>query len=194
VLFSVVFLKITNRMASTASLNMAAMITALLVAIIPLIIISTSGPLSIAFTVALPIVVYLITTGMTAMYQYSKCNKIDVKAAFFTNLMVLASALFTTVVLFLEQIPFLKMMYPEGYAPRNPVSGLPYSPETAEYIEGMKNENHYKLQLFTSIVRAVIPVYVNDDTKLGVVYSYWFFFMTLLPLYFILTVQGNCAK
>jgi NADH:ubiquinone oxidoreductase subunit 4 (subunit M) len=84
------------------------------------------------------------------------------------------------------------MMYPEGYAPRNPVSGLPYSPETAEYIEGMKNENHYKLQLFTSIVRAVIPVYVNDNTKLGIVYFYWFFFMTLLPLYFILTVQGNC--
>ena len=181
-------------MASTASLNMAAIITALLVAIIPLIIISTSGPLSIAFTFALPIVVYLITTAMTAIYQYSKCNKVDIKAAFFTNLMVLASALLTTGVLFLEQIPFLKMMYPEGYAPRNPVSGLPYSPETAEYIEGMKNENHYKLQLFTSIVRAVIPVYVNDDTKLGIVYSYWFFFMTLLPLYFILTVQGNCGK
>jgi hypothetical protein len=192
VLFSVVFLKITNRMASTASLNIAAIITALFVAILPLIIISTSGPLGIAFSLALPIAVYLITTGMTAIYQYSKCNKIDIKAAFFTNLMVLASALMTTGILFLEQIPFLKIMYPDGYAPRNPVSGLPYSPETAEYIEGMKNENHYKLQLFTSIVKAVIPVYVNDNTKLGIVYFYWFFFMTLLPLYFILTVQGNC--
>ncbi len=191
-LFSVVFLKITNRMASTASLNIAAIITALFVAILPLIIISTSGPLGIAFSLALPIAVYLITTGMTAIYQYSKCNKIDIKAAFFTNLMVLASALMTTGILFLEQIPFLKIMYPDGYAPRNPVSGLPYSPETAEYIEGMKNENHYKLQLFTSIVKAVIPVYVNDNTKLGIVYFYWFFFMTLLPLYFILTVQGNC--
>lgn len=108
--------------------------------------------------------------------------------------MVLASAILTTGILFLEQIPFLKMFYPDGYAPRNPVSGLPYSPETAEYIEGMKNENHYKLQLFTSIVRAVIPVYVNDNTKLGIVYFYWFFFLTLLPLYFILTIQGNCAK
>jgi len=173
---------------------MAAIITALLVAILPLIIISTSGPLGITFSIALPIVIYLITTGMTAIYQYSKCNKIDIKAAFFTNLMVLASALFTTGVLFVEQIPLLKIFYPDGYAPRNPVSGLPYSPETAEYIEGMKNENHYKLQLFTSIVKAVIPVYINDNTKLGIVYFYWFFFLTLLPLYFILTVQGNCAK
>lgn len=173
---------------------MSAIITALIVAILPLIIISTSGPLSITFSFALPIAVYLITTGMTAIYQYSQCNKIDVKAAFFTNLMVLASALMTTGILFLEQIPFLKIMYPDGYAPRNPISGLPYSPETAEYIEGMKNENHYKLQLFTSIVKAVIPVYVNDNTKLGIVYFYWFFFLTLLPLYFILTVQGNCAK
>jgi len=177
---------------STASLNMAAIITALLVAIIPLIIISTGGPLSIAFSIGLPIIIYFITTAMTAIYQYSKCNKVDIKSAFFTNLMVLASALLTTGVLFLEQIPFFKIMYPDGYAPRNPVSGLPYSPETAEYVEGMKNENHYKLQLFTSIVRAVIPVYINDNTKLGIVYFYWFFFLTLLPLYFILTVQGNC--
>ena len=90
---------------STASLNMAAIITALLVAIIPLIIISTSGSLSITFSIALPIVVYLITTAMTAIYQYSKCNKVDIKAAFFTNLMVLASALLTTGILFLEQFP-----------------------------------------------------------------------------------------
>jgi hypothetical protein len=179
---------------STASLNMAAIITALLVATIPLIIISTSGSLGIALSIALPVIIYLITTAMTAIYQYSKCNKIDIKSAFLTNLMVLASALLTTGVLFLEQIPFLKMIYPDGYAPRNPVSGLPYSEETAEYAEGMRNENHYKIQLFTSIVRAVIPVYVNENVKLGIVYFYWFFFLTLLPLYFILTVQGNCGK
>ena len=182
-----------DRMASsTASLNMAAIITALLVAIIPLILISTSGPLGIAFSIGLPIIIYLITTAMTAIYQYSKCNKVDIKSAFFTNLMVLASALLTTGILFVEQIPILKMIYPDGYPPRNPVSGLPYSEGTAEYDEGMRNENHYKIQLFTSIVRAVIPVYINDNTKLGIVYFYWFFFLTLLPLYFILTVQGNC--
>ena len=173
---------------------MAAIITALLVATIPLIIISTSGSLGIALSIALPVIIYLITTAMTAIYQYSKCNKIDIISAFLTNLMVLASALLTTGVLFLEQIPFLKMIYPDGYAPRNPVSGLPYSEETAEYAEGMRNENHYKIQLFTSIVRAVIPVYVNENVKLGIVYFYWFFFLTLLPLYFILTVQGNCGK
>jgi hypothetical protein len=105
--------------------------------------------------------------------------------------MVLGTTLFTSVLLFVEQIPLLKMFYPNGYAPRNPISGLPYSSESAEYIEGMANENHYKIQLFTSIVKAVIPVYVNDDTKLGIVYFYWFFFMTLLPLYFILTLQGS---
>jgi hypothetical protein len=178
---------------STASLNMAAIITALIVAIIPLTMISTSGPFSIGFSLALPIVIYLITIVMTAIYQYSKCNKIDIKSAFFTNLMVLASALFTSAILFVEQIPLLRIFYPDGYAPRNPISGLPYSPETAEYIEGIKNGNHYKIQLFTSIVKAVIPVYVNDDTQLGIVYFYWFFFLTLLPLYFILTIQGNCT-
>lgn len=180
-------------MASTGSLNMAAMITALIVAMIPLMIISMSGSLSIIFTLALPVVIYLITSGMTAVYQYARCNTLNITSAFFTNLMVLGSTLFTSVLLFVEQIPLLKIFYPDGYAPRNPVSGLPYSPDTAEYIEGMKNENHYKIQLFTSIVRAVMPVYVNDNTKLGVVYFYWFFFLTLLPLYFILTIQGTCA-
>lgn len=171
---------------------MAAIITALIVAIMPLMIISMSGSLSITFTIALPIIIYLLTSAMTAIYQYAKCNKVNINSAFFTNLMILGSTLFTSVLLYVEQIPLLKIFYPDGYAPRNPISGLPYSPETAEYMEGMKNENHYKLQLFTSIVRAVIPVYVNDNTKLGVVYFYWFFFLTLLPLYFILTVQGNC--
>ena len=180
-------------MASTASLNMAAIITALIVAILPLMIISMGGSLSISVTLALPVVIYLIASGMTATYQYARCNKVDIKSAFFTNLLVLGSTLFTSVLLFVEQIPLLKMFYPDGYAPRNPVSGLPYSPETAEFVEGMKNENHYKIQLFTSIVRAVIPVYVNDNTKLGIVYFYWFFFLTLLPLYFILTIQGNCT-
>ena len=170
---------------------MAAIITALLVATIPLMIISMGGSLSITFTLVLPVLVYLITTTMSIIYQYSKKNKVDVGSAFFANLMVLGTALFTSVLLFVEQIPLLKIFYPNGYAPRNPISGLPYSSESAEYIDGMANENHYKIQLFTSIVKAVIPVYVNDDTKLGIVYFYWFFFMTLLPLYFILTLQGS---
>jgi hypothetical protein len=143
------------------------------------------------FTIALPVIIYLITVAMSIIYQYSKTNKVNVTSAFFANLMVLGTTLFTSVLLFVEQIPLLKMFYPNGYAPRNPISGLPYSSESAEYIEGMANENHYKIQLFTSIVKAVIPVYVNDDTKLGIVYFYWFFFMTLLPLYFILTLQGS---
>jgi hypothetical protein len=172
---------------------MAAIITALIVAIIPLMLISTYGPLNITFTIALPFVIYVLTSGMTAIYQYAKCNKLNINSAFFTNLMVLGSTLFTTLLLYVEQIPLLRIFYPDGYAPRNPISGLPYSSDTAEYIEGMKNENHYKIQLFTSIVRAVIPVYVNDNTKLGIVYSYWFFFLTLLPLYFILTIQGTCT-
>jgi len=192
VLFSVVFLKNTVRMSSsTASLNMAAILTAFVIALIPLILISMSGP-NIGYNISIPIVAYIITSGMSAIYEYSKCNTLNISRAFLTNLLVFAATAFTSAVLFFEQIPIMKSFYPDGYPPRNPVSGLPYSPDSAEYIEGLKNENHYKLQLFTSIVKAVIPVYISENIKLGIVYFYWLFFLTLLPFYFILSLQSVC--
>ena len=151
-----------------------------------------SGP-NLVYNILVPVFAYLITSLMSAAYQYSKCNTMNISSSFFTNLIILFSTAFTSLILFVEQIPILKIFYPDGYAPRNPISGLPYSPESAEFVAGQLDENHYKIQLFTSIVKAVIPVYVNENTKLGIVYFYWFFFLTLLPSYFILTVQGLCT-
>jgi hypothetical protein len=59
---------------------------------------------------------------------------------------------------------------------------------------GLKDpEGHYKIQFFTNIVKAVLPTFVTEEnSKLGFVYFYWIFWMTILPFFFLLSVQGLC--
>jgi hypothetical protein len=104
---------------------------------------------------------------------------------------VLGTNAIASLVLYLEGIPFLKQIF-GVYAPRNPYDGMPYEEGTAPWIKGMENENHYKIQFFSSIVKAVIPMYVDDSMKNGLVYFYWIFWMTILPLFFLLSMQGMC--
>ena len=82
--------------------------------------------------------------------------------------------------------------YLNPYPPRNPVTGLPYDAKSEEYAAGMLNENHYKIQFFSNIVKSIIPVYVSENVKEGFVYLYWIFWMTFIPQYFTLSVQGIC--
>ena len=110
-----------------------------------------------------------------------------------SNTFVLALTFLTSGVLYLEGIPFLKQVF-GTYAPRNPYDGMPYEEGTAAWIAGMQNENHYKLQLLSSIVRAVIPIYFDEYTKTGLVYFYWIFWATILPLFFLLSFQGLCTQ
>jgi len=93
--------------------------------------------------------------------------------------------------LLFEDVPIYKYMF-GPYAPRNPISALPYDPSSAEYVAAMVNENHYKFQFFTGMVKAVLPIYFADELKNGFVYFYWTFWMTMLPLYFLLGTQGMC--
>jgi len=144
-----------------------------------------------SLTIVIPILIYASSIIWSSIFQYISCNKVDIKAIAISNTFIALTNFVVTFILYLENIPFLKRLF-GTYAPRNPVSGLPYKPDSDEYIEGMKNENHYKIQLLSSIVKAVIPIYVSDNTKTGIVYFYWIFWMTMLPLYFTLSLQGMC--
>jgi hypothetical protein len=143
--------------------------------------------------IVIPLVAYIISIIVSLIYQYSSCGTVDIKGISLSNLFVLGTNLVTTVILYLEGIPFLKQIF-GVYPPRNPYDGLPYQEGTPAWLKGMENENHYKIQFFSSIVKAVIPIYVEDAMKNGFVYFYWIFWMTILPLFFLLSVQGLCPK
>lgn len=136
---------------------------------------------------------YLISIIVSLIYQYSSCNTVDIKGISLSNLFVLVTNLGASLVLYLEGIPFLKQIF-GVYPPRNPYDGLPYEEGTPAWVKGMENENHYKIQFFSSIVKAIIPIYVEESMKNGLVYFYWIFWMTILPLFFLLSVQGLCPK
>jgi hypothetical protein len=142
-------------------------------------------------SVLIPVLAYGISVLMSIIYQYSSCKKVDIGTIAMTDLLIGLTNGVAAGVLFLEGMPLLKYVFGE-YAPRNPVTGLLYEPGTPEYDAGMESENHYKLQFFSGIVKAVLPVYISEQVKQGFVYFYWIFWLTLLPLYFILSVQGMC--
>lgn len=141
--------------------------------------------------IVIPIIAYGISIMMSVINQYAACRKVTMVPIAIGNLGVMATTGAVSLALFLEQIPFLKAIFGD-YAPRNPISGLPYDPNSAEYVEGMANQNHYKIQILSGIVKAVIPVYASENVKSGFVYLYWIFWMTLLPLYFVMGMQSLC--
>jgi ABC-type oligopeptide transport system substrate-binding subunit len=55
--------------------------------------------------------------------------------------------------------------------------------------------NNGKIQFFSSIVKAVIPSIVTEDkNKMMFVYFYWTFWMSVLPLYFLSSIQSMCGS
>jgi hypothetical protein len=113
-------------------------------------------------------------------------------AAAITNLSVLVSTGLVAVVLFLESIPLLSAF---GYSePISPMTGLPISRESSpeEYAKATDDNKHLKIQFLSGIVKAILPVYFEEVHNTSLVYFYWMFCMTLLPLYLVLGVQGIC--
>jgi hypothetical protein len=48
------------------------------------------------------------------------------------------------------------------------------------------------IELLSGIVKNVIPENVEEPVQNGLVYVYWVFWMTLLPVYFLVGIQGIC--
>jgi hypothetical protein len=141
--------------------------------------------------VSIPVIGYLLTLFGTSIYQFGKCKKVDFRGIALSSTAILASLGFTSFVLYMESVPILKYIF-GTYAPRNPVTGEEYSQNSNEYVKGMEDENHYKLQFFSNIVKAVLPNYLSDDVKGGFAYGYWVFFLTLLPSYFLMSLSSAC--
>jgi hypothetical protein len=49
------------------------------------------------------------------------------------------------------------------------------------------------VEFFSGIVKAILPEGMSDTTKTGIVHIYWTFWMSLLPIYFLVGVNGICA-
>ena len=166
-------------------------ITSVLVSAIALILIAGNWLPPLVNLLLIPGIAYGFSVIMSIINQYVICNKVTLGTVLLGDSLVLLTNGLLGLLLFAEQIPFLKDIFGD-YPPRNPISGLPYTPDSAEYVEGMKTQNHYKIQLLSGIVKAVVPVYLDESIKQGIVYLYWTFWMTLLPLYFTMGVQALC--
>ena len=139
-----------------------------------------------------PVVAYGVSCLLSAAYQYSTCKKVISKSIFQSNAIVALTNLVICVILYAESFPILKYFF-GPYAPRNPVTGLPYSPDSAEYGDGMASQDHYKISMFSGVVKEVLPPYYSNSMKQGFYYMYWVFWMTLLPHYFLLSLQSTCV-
>lgn len=178
-------------MSSDSNKIVISIITSLAVAIFAMVLISMELVPEYLHMLIIPAVAYGLSMGMSSIYQYSMCNKVSIGAIALSNLFILGTTGVTSLFLFLEKLSVLRMVF-GPYAPRNPITGLPYSEGTEEYNAAMLNENHYKIQFFSSIVKAILPVYLSESLKDGFVSFYWIFWMTILPLFFLLSVQGIC--
>lgn len=173
-----------------AKLSISIVSSLLIAAVVMTIISMELLPLWMS-SLLIPALAYGISVLMSIVFQYSSCKKVNLGSISSSNLFIALTNLAVSGVLFLEGVPLLKYIFGD-YAPRNPITGYPYEPDTQEYTAAMETENHYKIQFFSGIVKAVLPVYISDQVKTGFVYFYWIFWLTLLPLYFILSVQGLC--
>ena len=167
--------------------------TSLFVGATAMILISMEFFSTYMIAVVIPIIAYVISVLMSIVYQYSTCGAVQIPTILISDLLVGATNGLASFLLSMESIPFLKNIY-GTYAPRNPVTGFPYLENSPEYMAAMVNENHYKVQFLTGMVKAIVPVYLSEPVKNGFVYLYWTFWMTLLPLYFVLSVQGLCSS
>ena len=167
------------------------LVSSLIVGIVAMILISTDMIPIIGTSIIIPVVAFVISVIMSLIYQYSTCNKVTVWPIMIGDSVVALTTSIASGLLLFESVPIFKYIF-GPYAPRNPITGLQYQEGTEEYAAAMLTEKHYKLQIFSGIVKAIIPVYVSEEVKNGFVYLYWMFWMTLLPQYFMLSVQGIC--
>jgi len=166
-------------------------VSSLLVGAIAMLLIYSEALPLVATSFLIPVIAYSISVLMSVIYQYSSCKKVSMGTILLGDSVIALTTASLSGLLFFETIPIFKYIF-GAYAPRNPITGLPYTEDSAEYVDAMSTENHYKLQFFSGIVKGVIPVYFPEGVKSGLVYLYWIFWMTFLPQYFMLSVQGIC--
>lgn len=147
--------------------------------------------MTIIILITIPLTGYLLTVLGSSVYQYEKCKKLDMKSNAISGLAVLGTLGVASSVLAFENLPIFKYVFGE-YAPRNPLTGEEYPSNSTEYMKAMENENHYKIQWFSNIVKSVLPIYVSEPVKDGFAYAYWIFFLSLLPSYFLMSLKGTC--
>jgi hypothetical protein len=155
--------------------------TAILVAVVATILVTLEVN-SYVIGFGIPIFAYVLCIAMSAIYQTIACGSIQLATISIGDLGVLVSTAVATGILGLETLPLLKYIYGE----------YPDTSLTPSSLEHSDPEKHYKVQFFTNIVKAVIPPSVNDTMQTGIVYFYWTFWMTLVPYYFVLSLQGMC--
>lgn len=148
-------------------------------------------PYNAARLLMIPPLGYLISLLISYIFQLSVCGSAKITTIAISDIVVLVSTGLASFVLFLESIPVLKYIgYPS--IPINPNTGEPMSVDSPEFIKATEDDKHLKFQFFSSIVKAVLPVYYSELHKTSLVYMYWIFWMTLLPLYTVLGIQGIC--
>jgi hypothetical protein len=139
--------------------------------------------------IIIPLFAYLASISGSIIFQYGMCKKVNLKSISLGNMAILGLTSIVSIWLFLENVPFLKYIFGE-YGPTNPTTGEQYPPDSVEYKLAMETERHYKLQPLSGIVKVVLPQYYSESVKDGVSYMYWIFWATMLPSFFLFTVQG----
>jgi hypothetical protein len=147
--------------------------------------------MSIIIFIAIPLTGYALTVLGSSIFQYTACNKVNLQSNAMSSLAVLISVGFATFILGLENLPIKKYIF-GTYSPTDPKTGTSYPPNSVEYMKLMEHENHYKIQWFSNIVKATLPTTVSENVKDGFAYGYWIFFLTLLPTYFLMSLQSAC--
>jgi len=137
----------------------------------------------------IPGLAYGISILMSVIYQYATCGSVQAKSIAITNLSVLATNSVVSIILFLETLPLLLSIF-GPYPTVDPVTGIPYNEDSPQYE--VLSRDKYKVQFFSKIVKAVLPPYINESLKDGAVYFYWVFWMSIIPMYFAVSVQGLC--
>jgi hypothetical protein len=122
---------------------------------------------------------YLFSCFASIIYQNSVCGFANVKGIFLSNLLVLRNIVLTCLVLIADSLPFFeKFTKPtsDATAPSGDIS-------TKRGVE-----------ILSGIVKAILPEQMDEPVKEGFVYVYWVFWMTLLPFYFLIGMQGICTS
>ena len=161
-----------------------------LVALLPKYFEALPGWIIPALTVFIvPLFAYGMSISGSTIYQYGMCKKVNMKSIALGNLAIYGLTTLVSLWLALENIPILKYIFGQ-YGPTNPNTGEQYTSDTVEYQTAMESERHYKLQPLSGIVKAILPVYYSDPVKDGLSHMYWIFWATMLPSFFLFTVQG----
>jgi hypothetical protein len=121
---------------------------------------------------------YLLSCGVSAIYQQAVCGSLNIQNIFLSNLIILRNAVITCAALYIDSYPFFdKFVKPTA--------------ETAHATGDVSGKRG--IEFLSGIVKAALPETMLETAKTGYVYVYWMFFMTLLPFYWLIGIQGICS-